>query len=203
MRINLLLYKWQPFFNNELLIPLNITFGIYLQELLEGSNVKNLVLPIAIYLVWIFIYFVISSIELYFAVEIVKEQNNRGEVPPKKVYKTIIYKSLENIVIGVLIFSLMGVCLISELSKEGNHPDSVGFGYLTVLGSYVFFCLSTVIYKGVKIGESFEKTEGQKDEFFNLIGAFFLILKKWFFDRTINSFNIPKVEDKNKTDEVN
>lgn len=203
MKINLLLYKWQPFFYNELLIPLNITFGIYLQELLEGSNIKNLVLPIAIYLVWIFIYFVISSIELYFAVEIVKEQNLRGEVAPKKVYKTIIYKSLENIVIAVLIFSLMGVCLISELSKEGNHAESVGFGYLTILGSYVFFCLSTVIYKGVKIGESFEKTEGQKDEFFNLIGAFFLILKKWFFDRTINSFNIPKMEDKNKEDGTN
>lgn len=203
MKINLLFYKWQPLVHNELLIPLNITFGVYLQELLEGSNIKYLVLPIAIYFVWIFIYFIISSIELYFAVEIVKEQNFKAEVPPKKVYKTIIYKSLENIVIATLIFSLMGVCLISELSKEGNHTESVGFGYLTVLGSYVFFCLSTIIYKGIKIGESFEKTEGQKDEFFNLIGAFFLILKKWFFDRTINSFNIPKVEEKNKEDENN
>lgn len=177
-------------------MPISITFGIYLQDLLEGANMKNLVLPIAIYIVWIGVYFVISSIEVYFTTEIIKENNLNPELAHKKVYKSIIYKSLENIVIGVLIFSLMGICLISELSKDSHDGDTVGFGYLTILASYVFFCLSTIIYKGVKIGELFEKTEGEKDEFFNLIGGFFLILKKMFFDRTINSFNaLPKSEE--------
>lgn len=178
-------------------VPISITFGIYLQELLDGASMKNLVLPIAIYIGWFFIYLLISSIELYFAIQIIKENNLKIENKKKNVFTSIIRKSLENIVIGVLIFTLMSICLLSEVSKGSHEKDSQGFGYLTVLGILVFFSLSSIIYKGVKIGESFEKIEGEKDEFFNLIGAGFLILKKWFFNRTINSFNInPQNEEK-------
>jgi len=205
VRINLLLYKNLNYlFLNEVL-PISITFGVYLQDLLEGANMKNIVLPIAIFFVWIPVYIIISSIEIYFSTEIIKENNLNSTLIRKNIYKTLIYKSLENIVIATLIFSLMGICLISELSKDSDDGDSVGFTYLTILSFYVFFCLGSIILKGIKIGESFEKIEGPKDEFFNLIGAFFLIFKKWFFDKTTNSFNIiPKNNESlnNKEDEA-
>ncbi len=181
------------------LLPINITFGLYLQELMEGANVKNLVLPIVILIGWSIVYFVISIIETIFYIEKEKQKSRQENTPYKSVLRSIFFKSLENIVISMLIFCLMGICLISELSKDEH--SSTGFGYLTILGTYVFFCLSAVIYKGVKIGEHFEKIEGDKDEFFNAIGAFFLLVKKWFFNRSINSFNMP--ENKKEKDENN
>lgn len=181
-------------------LPISITFGIYLQDLLDGSSMKNLVLPIAIIFFWFVIYLFISSIELYFAIEIVKDNNLNPEKPKRQIYKTVIRKSLENVVIGLLIFSLMSLCLLLELAKGTHEKDDQGWGYLTSLGIYVFFCLGSIIHKGLKIGESFEAVEGEKDEFFNLIGAFFLIFKKWFFDKTVNSFGGKSQDNINNQD---
>ena len=83
----------------------------------------------------------------------------------------------------------MSISLLSELTKDSDDGDSIGYAYLTILSIYVFFAFGSIILKGLKIGDWFDKIEGPKDEFFNLIGAFFLILKKKFFDRASNSFN--------------
>ncbi len=198
MKLNILFYKnWYSLIINET-FPISITFGVYLQDLLEGANIKNLVLPIAIFLIWIPSYIIISAIDMYFAAEIEKE-NNLISTVKKNVYKTVIYKSLESLTVSIIIFCLMCGCLITEVSKD-HESNSIGFTYLTMLVIYVFFSIGSIFLKAFKIGNSFEKVEGPKDEFFNLVGGFFAIFKKWFFDKTKNSLNMPEVEKENKKD---
>lgn len=148
------------------LVSGGISSGIvyYLSELAKGTETKNLVLPILVFIFGFFIYFSFSLIDLLTGLWNAKYQNSilpkprENYIRSHKLYRTL-WKGLG---ITMFAFMVMLVTIFTELI-DGDYS------YYFALWASVTIWLMASAFEFHSIGENIQKRTGEMPEFFKFI----------------------------------
>ena len=169
----------------------------YLSELMKGTETKNLVLPITVWILGVFLYYTFSMIDLFTGLWNAKYQNSKLPVPRKnfvksyKLYRTM-WKGL-----GVTMFTFMAmlVCIFTEII-DGH------IAYLAALWFLLTIILMACAFEFHSIGENIEKRTGEKPPFFVLVERLTSVAQKGIILKAKKSFDMLEQEPAEE-DEVN
>ena len=185
--VKLFLYKNGALF----LVNGSISAGFiyYLSELLKGTEMKNLVLPITVWVVGVIMYFFFTTVDLLTGLWNAKYQNSILPVPNKrwvksyKLYRTM-WKGL-----GVTMFSFLAMLVV--IFTEIINGD---YSYYFSLWFLVTVILMACAFEFHSIGENIEKRTGEKPAFFNLIERLTNVAQKGIILKAKKSFDMLEQE---------
>lgn len=171
----------------------------YIGELLKGTETKNLVLPIIVWIFGVMLYCLFSTADLITGLWNAKYQNSILPAPKKnyiksyKLYRTM-WKGL-----GVTLFSfmIMMLCIFSEII-DGNVT------YYAALWFLVTLLLMACAFEFHSIGENIEKRTGEKPPFFSLIEKLTSVAQKGIILKAKKSFDMLEKDpsDEEADDEI-
>lgn len=199
------------FYKNGSLFLVNGGFSagivFYINELLRGTDTKNLVLPIVIYIIGFFIYHIFSLIDLITGLMNAKYQNSILPNPEKSYIKNykLWFSIWKNLGITVFAFMVMMMCMLTEIIKG----DSDGFIEQSMYTASIWFLVTTWLMASAfefhSIGENIERRTGSKPMFFGLASKLTDIAQSKIILKARNSFDmvekIPEEENKEIPDE--
>lgn len=174
----------------------------YAGELLKGTETKNLVLPIIVWVLGVILYYLFSIVDLITGLWNARYQNSILPTPKSnyiksyKLYRTM-WKGL-----GVTLFSfmIMLVCLFTEII-DGNVTYYIALWFLVTL------ILMACAFEFHSIGENIEKRTGEKPAFFTLIEKLTSVAQKGIILKAKKSFDMlekePTEEEENLTEKIN
>lgn len=136
----------------------------YLTELAKGTETKNLVLPILVFIFGFFVYFTFSLIDLLTGLWNANYQNSILAKPRDSYIKSYkLYRTMwKGLGITMFAFMIMLVCMFTELI-DGNYS------YYFALWALVTVWLMASAFEFHSIGENIEKRTGEMPEFFRFI----------------------------------
>lgn len=136
----------------------------YLNELLKGTETKNLVLPFVVHCTGFMIYFIFSLIDLLTGLWNAKYQNSIAKNPkPNYVRSDKLWRTLiKGTVITVFGFMVMSITIFAEI--VGGH-----YVYYFFLWALVTVWLMASAFEFHSIGENVGKRTGETPEFFRFI----------------------------------
>jgi len=162
------------FYKNGALFLVNGSFSagivFYFNELLKGTDTKNLVLPIFIYILGFFIYHAFSLIDLITGLMNAKYQNSILADPKKSYIQNykLWFSIWKNLGITAFAFMVMCICLLTEVIK-GDSDGFVGYSMYTIsIWVLVTTWLMASAFEFHSIGENIERRTGSKPRFFIL-----------------------------------
>jgi len=177
------------YYKNGALLLVNGSFSaaltFYLSELVQGVELKKLVLPIAVYVFGFLIFFLFSLIDLFTGLQNAKYQNSMLPVPEKNFIKSYkLWRTMwKGLGITVFAFMVMWVCLFAAI-MGGEYSY-----YLTVW-ILVTVWLMASCFEFHSIGENIEKRTGGKPPFFSLIEKLLNVAQRGIILKAKNSFNM-------------
>lgn len=170
----------------------------YLTELAKGTETKNLVLPILVFIFGFFVYFTFSLIDLLTGLWNAKYQNSILAKPRDSYIKSYkLYRTMwKGLGITMFAFMVMLVCMFTELI-DGNYS------YYFALWALVTVWLMASAFEFHSIGENIEKRTGEMPEFFRFIEKVTSAAQVGIIFRAKKTFQVlePK-EEAQEADEV-
>ena len=170
----------------------------YLTELAKGTETKNLVLPILVFIFGFFVYFTFSLIDLLTGLWNAKYQNSILAKPRDSYIKSYkLYRTMwKGLGITMFAFMFMLVCMFTELI-DGNYS------YYFALWALVTVWLMASAFEFHSIGENIEKRTGEMPEFFRFIEKVTSAAQVGIIFRAKKTFQVlePK-EEAQEADEV-
>ena len=170
----------------------------YLTELAKGTETKNLVLPILVFIFGFFVYFTFSLIDLLTGLWNAKYQNSILAKPRDSYIKSYkLYRTMwKGLGITMFAFMIMLVCMFTELI-DGNYS------YYFALWALVTVWLMASAFEFHSIGENIEKRTGEMPEFFRFIEKVTSAVQVGIIFRAKKTFQVlePK-EEAQEADEV-
>ena len=170
----------------------------YLTELAKGTETKNLVLPILVFIFGFFVYFTFSLIDLLTGLWNAKYQNSILAKPRDSYIKSYkLYRTMwKGLGITMFAFMIMLVCMFTELI-DGNYS------YYFALWALVTVWLMASAFEFHSIGENIEKRTGEMPEFFRFIEKVTSAAQVGIIFRAKKTFQVlePK-EEAQEADEV-
>lgn len=192
-----------------------ITLTFYFNELLLGTSVKKLVLPIMIYLIGFVIYHMLSLVDLITGLMNAKYQNSIAVNPDKNYIKPyrLWFTVWKNLGVSILNLLLMFLCFLAEIIQS-SHPDddfvsTIGSGlYMTLIWIFVTSWGMASLFDFISIGQNIERRTGIKYRIFILAEKITNIAQKRIILKAKNSMeaieesneNSQKIEDNEKID---
>lgn len=185
--LKLLLYK------NGALLLVNGGFSaaivFYIHELLKGTETKNLVLPIFIYIVGFLIYHSFSMIDLITGLMNAKYQNSILPEPKKNYIQNykLWFSIWKNLGITVFAFMVMIICIFTEIIKGSGDGFIEQSMYTISIWALVTTWLMASAFEFHSIGENIERRTGSKPRFFILGDKIINIAEKKIILKAKNS----------------
>lgn len=180
-------------YKNGALLLVNGSFSAavvyYLSEMLKGTETKNLVLPITVWIIGVLLYYAFSLVDLFTGLWNAKYQNSILPVPRKnflksyKLYRTM-WKGL-----GVTMFTFMAmmVCLFAEIAGGD-------IAFMAALWFLLTIILMACAFEFHSIGENIEKRTGEKPPFFVLVERLTNVAQKGIILKAKKQFDILEQE---------
>ena len=136
----------------------------YLRELAKGTETKNLVLPILVFIFGFFVYFTFLLIDLLTGLWNAKYQNSILAKPRDSYIKSYkLYRTMwKGLGITMFAFMVMLVTIFTELI-DGDYS------YYFALWALVTVWLMASAFEFHSIGENIQKRTGEMPEFFKFI----------------------------------
>ena len=175
----------------------------YINEMLKGTEVRHLVIPIFTHIVGFCFFFLFVLLDLATGLWNAKYQNEISEKPQKnyikshKLYRTF-WKSL-----GVLLFTslIMFLCLFTEIIDSE-------YMYAFTLWALVTVWLMACGFEFHSIGENILKRTGNKPEIFGFFDAILTVVQKKAIGKVEQVFDVlekeaPEPENEAEPEELN
>ena len=160
--------KMIAFKNGGLLVlSSGVSAGItyYIDRLLIGTDIKNIILPILVYMFGFTFFFLFIILDFMTGVYASKYLNSLKEVPDKNVIKSFkLYRTLWK-VLGVMLINAVVCCLaiFSEIIDSN-------YFFLFFLWSQVTIWVMGCGFEFHSIGENIQDFSGSKPEIFGFLG---------------------------------
>lgn len=175
-----------------------LTVHIYLRELTKGTETKNLLLPIVIFVMGFIVFHFFSLIDLITGIQNAKYQNSILPKPAKNYIKSykLWFTIWKNLGITVFGFMVMLICLLAEVM------DNDLVYYILVWFLVTVWSMGSA-FEFHSIGDNIEKRTGSRPPMFGLIETITSLAQKGIILRTKKSFNIPDKMPGDEEDEGN
>lgn len=164
----------------------------YINELLVGTETRNLVLPIFIYIVGFFMYHMFSIIDLITGLMNAKYQNSILPEPKKSYIQNykLWFSIWKNLGITVFAFMVMCICILTEIIKGGGDGFIETSMYTVSIWALVTTWLMASAFEFHSIGENIEKRTGSKPRFFKLASVLTNIAQNKIILKAKNSYDM-------------
>lgn len=197
------------FYKNGSLLLVNGGFSaaivFYINELLQGTETRNLVLPIFIYIVGFLIYHVFSLIDLVTGLMNAKYQNSILPEPKKNYIQNykLWFSIWKNLGITVFAFMVMIICIFTEIIKGSGDGFIENSMYTISIWALVTTWLMASAFEFHSIGENIEKRTGSKPRFFSLASILTNIAQNKIILKAKNSYDMMEKTPEEVEAEVN
>lgn len=184
------------FYKNGSLLVVNGGFSavivFYINELLKGTETRNLVLPIFIYIVGFLIYHVFSMIDLITGLMNAKYQNSILPEPKKNYIQNykLWFSIWKNLGITVFAFMVMIICIFTEIIKGSGDGFIEQSMYTVSIWALVTTWLMASAFEFHSIGENIERRTGSKPRFFGLASILTNIAQNKIILKAKNSYDM-------------
>lgn len=184
------------FYKNGSLLVVNGGFSavivFYINELLRGTETRNLVLPIFIYIVGFLIYHVFSMIDLITGLMNAKYQNSILPEPKKNYIQNykLWFSIWKNLGITVFAFMVMIICIFTEIIKGSGDGFIEQSMYTVSIWALVTTWLMASAFEFHSIGENIERRTGSKPRFFGLASILTNIAQNKIILKAKNSYDM-------------
>lgn len=197
------------FYKNGSLLLVNGGFSaaivFYINELLKGTETRNLVLPIFIYIVGFLIYHVFSLIDLITGLMNAKYQNSILPEPKKNYIQNykLWFSIWKNLGITVFAFMVMIICIFTEIIKGSGEGFIEKSMYTVSIWVLVTTWLMASAFEFHSIGENIERRTGSKPRFFGLASILTNIAQNKIILKAKNSYDMMEKTPEEVQAEVN
>lgn len=197
------------FYKNGSLLVVNGGFSavivFYINELLKGTETRNLVLPIFIYIVGFLIYHVFSMIDLITGLMNAKYQNSILPEPKKNYIQNykLWFSIWKNLGITVFAFMVMIICIFTEIIKGSGDGFIEQSMYTVSIWALVTTWLMASAFEFHSIGENIERRTGSKPRFFGLASILTNIAQNKIILKAKNSYDMVEKTPEEVEAEVN
>ena len=195
------LYKMMTFKKGSLaIISLALSSGstFYLKKLMEGTDLKHIIVPIVIFAVGAMMYVLFLLADLHTGLQVAKHESYMKFRDPKKPYVKSykLYRTLWKL-LGVLLMSFLFA--VTSLMVEIIDLSFLYKIFITFQGTIWLLACGFEVHS---IGENHLKRYGYKPQLFKFFDAILTIFEKRIVEKIDKSFEILETEPNEKIEET-